>query len=336
VKLLLIAPVVPDVSGIDSFEKVWSHFLSWGLRRRGIELRYAEAFDTSALPKAEIIRYYRQFDLSDIDHIVSLGTVGLRYFERVPSQVGELLMQRCRGVVVQIHDYARLKASPCHCTFTITKNNVNDKTPKQNRLIGWGADPNLLEPDQDPSELRILVDHPGYGSPKWFFDMSVAVQRDCLDFADSGLWGSRYRSIRLRRHVDGGFEDFTAPSVAPYRHIGCPWPVLAAEYRKTHVFMMTHREMIGISAIEAAMAGALVVVPRAGPTGPRRLFVPQDRLDTIRHIVYGHSVPWQIVLDNIHVARSRRQAIEHNWDAVAGNVIRALKATAAAEGRPFC
>lgn len=301
---------------------------------RDINVVFDRPLERDGLSDDELIRHYRQLDLSSIDHILALGSKWLRYFERVPEACGRMLMERCRGVVCQLHAHMTQEPASCHCTLAMLKDGQQNA---HSRYVGWGADPELLMPNQDPDELRILVDHADYATGGWRYDITGRVMVECLDFAESELWRERFRSIRLRRFVNGGFDDFDRDSdMSEYVRIGVPYPEAAAEYRAAHLYMVTHRECVGMSVVETAMAGALPVVPFAGPAGPHKLFVPRDRLQTVRHVVYSTSyVPWGGLLNTIDVEASRRVALKNSWAAMVDKMLRAIGAVAKAEGRVF-
>lgn len=60
-------------------------------------------------------------------------------------------------------------------------------------------------------------------------------------------------------------------SVTPYRRTPVPATEFAAELRKSDVFIVTHPESLGLTVLEAAMCGALILtlhtLPSAGSPG---------------------------------------------------------------------
>ena len=302
-KLLLIAPEIKRRSAVNNFSGVWSWYLSEELKRRGIELRFGAPLHASKRAPANIIAHYRNLDIDGIDHILALGT---RYFERVPRECGQILMSRFGGAVTQVHDAGRPETS-CDCTFTLR----SDRNNEHNHYVGWAADHETIRPAQIPGELRILVDHPDYGTVRP--DHSEKIATECLAFVRSGVWRDSYSSVRLRRLVDGAIEDITSGAVGPYRRKPVSFEEVCAEYSKTHLFMVTHPESVGLTVLETAMAGALPVVPSG--------FIQRDRLATVRHFEHTGGIPWGDVLDRIDIAASRGTAIKNTWAAVAARML---------------
>lgn len=302
--LLFIAPRIKTRSQIRNFSGVWSWYLEQEFKRRGISIRFDAPLHEKKRKRSDIVDHYRNLDLDGIDHIVALGT---RYFDRVPKACGNVLMERCCGAVVQIHDSGR-DQMPCHATFTLR----SDRCDERNHYIGWAADHELLRPRQVRGEFRILVDHPDYGVGRR--DNTERVVEECARFARSKLWRGRYSSVSLRRLVDGAIEDFDEGSaVWPYGRSAVSFEECCEEYSKAHVFMVTHPESVGLTVLETAMAGALTVAP-AG-------FIQEDRLATVRHLTYDGSVPWREVLDSVDIKASRAMARENTWAKVAARML---------------
>ena len=317
--ILFVGPEITSPAEIRTYGAVWSYYLSRELRQRGVGVRFVGQLraDDDNAPE-----HYRHLDLAGIDHVVSLG---VRYFDRLPSACGTILMERMasRGAVAQIHDGAVLRA-PVDFTFTVRDDSgryppgspQHDEFLAKTRYIGWAADPRICWPGQPDDELRILVDHPLYGDRT---DATRAVLTDLHAFVHHGRWRKDWSAVRVRQILDGDIADIDLfdPKVAPYKRMHIPYADICREYSETHIFMPTHQEGVGLSALETAMAGALVVA--------REGFIAPDRLKTIRHLVYKDVAPWGVVVDSIDVRASRTKAVENSWAAVAKRMIEHLK-----------
>lgn len=304
-RLLLIAPEVRSLDAVRSFSGVWSWYLSRELHRRGVDFDYSPPVHLSGMTDEEIIRHYRKIDLTDYDHILALGT---RYFERVPETVSKELRLRCKGAVTQVHDAGR-PIQLCDCTFTLRSDRLNG----HNYYVGWAADHEMITPRQNPDELRILVDHPDYSTERYVADISSRILDDCRNFVSSEIWRKKFKSISLRRITDGGVEDVASSDIPPYQRRAVPFKEICEEYSKTHLFIVTHPESVGLSVLETAMAGASVL----SPVG----FIQPDRLNTVRAIKFHGGIPWQHALDHINIKASRRKALENTWSRVAANML---------------
>ncbi|MCA1452839.1 hypothetical protein I6F35_06340 [Bradyrhizobium sp. BRP22] len=317
-KLLVVGPDIRDRRKVKNFTGVQAFYLARELRKRGVELHFIEAKHPDPL------RYFAEVDGRGCDHVLALG---LRYFTHQPPGCATALSLKVQGAVTQLHDglvheYLADHMVGVDCTFTFRDDSTRTKEwgryAKSNHYIGWAADPELLYPEQSERTLRILIDHPYYkgGTP----DHTVEVTRDVLDFAHTGKWRERWQSIRVHRLVNGGVENVdlnSPPSFAPFDRKHIPFEEIAPRYRKTNVYMVTHKESVGLTCLELAYCGAQVVAPKG--------LIYQDRLDTIRHVQYeGCRAPWSLILESIDPVASATFAREQTWDKVADRMLRWL------------
>lgn len=306
-KLLLIGTQVSDVSRAHNASGVWSHYLEREFVRRG----HSVVFDKQVLEPRAAFAHYGKLDLSGIDHVLALG---VRYFTRVPAGCGMTLMAKCKGAVTQLHDHFVFHA-PCHVTFSVCDDNRPHRPQRSNVVVGWAADPDLLVPAQSKDELRILIDHPLYREGK---DWSNYIREQLLAFVKSGMWRAVCPSVRIRRIVDGAVidDDLKSP-VTPYNRRAVPFPDICREYAQAHVFMPTHNESVGMSVLESAMAGSLVVTPNWA--------INRGLLSTVRHVGYDGKIDWSRVLEAIDPPASRGVALVNDWGAVATRILSYLE-----------
>ncbi len=302
--ILIIGEEITDRAAIRNFSGVWSYYLAEEFKRRGVAFRFDPGSDDPA--------YYDTLDLTGIHHTIGFN----RYWSRIPRECAETMQRRLPGAVCQIYDRNR-KHDPVDITFTLC--NDQRKTRPRNVHIGWAADKELCKPGQGEA-LGVLIDHPNYGDLTTRKDCSSAIIADVAAFVRSDVWRSRWPSVRVRRLVDGGVEDVNLndTTVATYTRTPAPFEVVCAEYAQAHIFMPTHPESAGLSVLETAMCGALTVAPHK--------FINTELLETVRHLTYAETVPWQDVLDLIDVQASRAKAIENSWPVVANNILRWLRA----------
>jgi hypothetical protein len=286
VRILVIADEVASTDCIYSFKTLWAWYVTETLSRLGAGICFAPPIRNPQVSDKAIIRHFRELSLDGVDHILALGH---RYFEHIPRKVSSELKRRCRGLVTQTHESAR-RETLVDCTFTMTE--VSAELSEHNVCVGWAADPELLWPAQNPQELRILIDHPEYHHDGTRPDRTQKILRECEEFMVSQRWREwGYESIDLARMPVAG----------------APFPEICADHRRRQLFMVTHRETCGFSAIESAMAGGLPIVPEG--------FIPPDRLATIRHVAYqpDDPIPWDDALDSVDPIASRFQAADQTW-----------------------
>ena len=314
-KLLVVGPDIQDIRKVKNFTGVQAFYLARELRARGVELQFIKN------KHPHPTEYFADVDGAGCDHVLALG---LRYFTHQPEGCATILATKVPGAVTQLHDglvhesLARLMMG-VDCTFTFRDDSGRtrdwERYATSNHYIGWAADPDLLYPEQKPNVLRILIDHPYYksGTP----DITKAVTEDVLSFAYTGGWIKRgYNHITVRRLVNGGAEDVTIKNAETKlfdrKHV--PFPDIANEYRKATVYMVTHKESVGLTCLELAMCCALTVASDG--------LIYQDRLDTIRHVRYeGIRAPWGKVLDEIDIKASAAVAREQTWAKVADRML---------------
>lgn len=317
-KLLLIGPVVQDLSQARNFSGVWAYYVRRELDALGVEHRFVPPLHNAGLSEREVRTFYAKMDVSDIDHVVALGT---RFFDRLPRAVGENLMGRVKGRVCQIHDGPTRK-SPCHATLCVRVPKFVDSS-NGNVWIGWAADPEILKPEQPADHLSILIDHAQLenGEPEDYTDL---VWADVSRFIRDGLWKTRgWAGVVVRRIVDGGVEvlngtQLGSPLGKRYARKTIPFPEMAAHYRRAHLFLVTHPESVGMSVVETSMAGALPIVPKGA--------VDKSLLATVRHLSYEGAIPWQIALEQISPTLSRQACLNNNqWGTVVYRILKYLQ-----------
>lgn len=301
-KLLLIAPDMSDVGNVKGYFDVWSHYLPREFKRLGVDFRLEPLYENGEIK--DFGKYFRELELEGIDHILAIG---LRYFSMLPIEAVSSLSARFAGAIAQYND-APLDETPVDCTFTARR--FPDPKPK-NVYCGWAADPDRCKPEQDPEDLQILIDHPDYSEGKEHLDRSIAVIADVDRFIKSKIWYPRFQRVRVRRLIDGGVEDcdLKGRKVSAFTRQHIPFPEICKEYCKTHIFLPTHEESLGLTVLETSLAGAMTV--------SQVRMIPEDRLEGLRNIRYELKIDWRQVLDELDAKRSRQLAMKNSWRAVA-------------------
>lgn len=300
-RLLILGPNITDVSATRNFTGVWSHFLSKEFRSAGVELIFDQQI-RGKFTAAELVRHYAMLDLSAVDHVLAFG---LGYLDRLPEECIADLKRRCRGLVAQTHDRPN-KGSQASLTFGIRR--APPDTPHYVQ-IGWAADPDLCRPRQSKDRRVILIDHPDYGLDRRNTDRTTSITAQALIFAN------HHREFIVRRIADNGVQP-AAYGTPSYKREHVPYTVMCEEYGKADVFMVTHPESVGLTALECAMAGALVVSPKG--------YIGADLISTIRHISFERDVPWTTVMRDIDAGASRSAAMANSWSLVASKILTGL------------
>lgn len=298
-RILLLAREYTDPAQLSNFSAVYSYFLARALREAGADIVFANPGNKPAA--------YVALDLEGIDHILAVRN---QHFIKAGLGCVRALRERFRGTITQIND-SRIYCPIVDCTFTAR----DPLVMPGNHHVGWAADPEMCAPAQKTGELMILIDHPDYAAHRLEKDRSADIRRQVQALIDTpDLWRSRFERVAVCEIRDGEIAeaDLTSlPGEFTRQHV--PYPDACAAYGRAVLFMVTHRESLGLGVLETAMCGALPVVP-AG-------FVAPDRLRTIRHVGYDRDVPWSKIFRSIDIDASRSEAMQNTWEAVATRML---------------
>jgi hypothetical protein len=151
--------------------------------------------------------------------------------------------------------------------------------------VGQGVNDDLLYPEHDET-FTVYVDH--------FMRSRRSFVQHILD--QCAELHRRRGNVRVWYHTADGIaenrftEDRQGPKVFPFE-------ALAAYYRKTHVFLPTHRETQGMVAAEIGMCGGLTLL--------MPWMYPYQRARQIPHRFYLARIHWPETVD---VAANRAKA----------------------------
>jgi hypothetical protein len=169
--------------------------------------------------------------------------------------------------------------------------------------VGFAANHELLVPNKDPKILQILVDHPAY-SPDHFKKRDRT--KDILEqiFVHTFPKG---KEVVVRRFVNGAVEtvDPQKYSVELYNRKGINILNAFDEYNKADIFFVTHPESMGLSVVESAMSGALIVTPK--------FYIKPEFLAGLEHIEFDKQIDWSIIMAKLDAKICRRKALKKTW-----------------------
>jgi len=326
-QILLLYPqrIADSLEKIRCFSDVWGYYLRKELSKH---VKVESIVIPPNLPIDETARWFQDLDVTGYTAVISLG---LRYFSDLPREITDDLRSRLfPGFLCQIYDGSRLDNDGVDITFTIKNDDLNEKytfgSPANrfvrhrayNEYIGWAADEKLNVPRQSSTVLRFLVDHTNYGNNP--IDRTEDIICQIREFYRSGIWRDRWQDIVVRRFDSGQIVTVDIDNESPierYDRTGIPYEEVCREHSQSHVFFVTHPESVGLVVLETATAGALIVAPSG--------FIPDDRLDTVKHITYNDYINWQTVLDMIDPHANRAVALHNNWEKVAIRIRDILK-----------
>ena len=161
--------------------------------------------------------------------------------------------------------------------------------------VGQAVNERLLYPDQD-GRFTVFVDH--YQAQRSRRERVQWVLDQCRALAQA-----RGAAVRIWYQTVEGIEEGRFDACrARYRAL--PFAEIAAYYRKTHVFLPTHRETQGMVAAEIGACGGLSLM--------RPWMYPRERRRAVPHRLYGAAIDWP---ERIDTAANRALALRNFGEA---------------------
>lgn len=308
-RILMLGPRIASLDEVKNFGSLWSYYLEQEFLNRGIDMMWRPMPLTEEECPGEVMDY--------CTHILALGH---RAFSKVDPKVLRWCKAHSNGGVAQLHDGPQPKVDCLTLAVRDDRWRLARMAPARQehfrrwtRHVGWAVDTEVCLPRQRKGEFCILVDH---GLYKPGPDTSLDVAAAAIHFAATKKISGA--DIVVRRLVDGGAEDLVIQSLRPFTRQHVPWPEMVQEYGRAHVFMPTHRESAGLTCLEAAACGALVVA--------RKGHIPADLIKTIRAYEYGpEGIDWDKVMKGVSIRTNRAYASRHTWRDVADKILLALR-----------
>lgn len=293
---------------IDSTATLYSYFLRKEFDKLGVETVPCHDGGFN-------VEKYKKLKIPDCDHILSVEQRGWYNRQKyVDFPLEALVRKHIKGKICTICDHNILVGYE-DLLFYAAPMKLSQKPKPRTVCVGWAADPELCSPEKDPDTLRILIDHSYYGNPdkpdKPTGDISDLVINSCLEFSKrSG------RRVVLRRFISNGVETIKGFYKKDlYNRIGMPYPEACDEYRKADIFIVTHPESLGISVIESAMSGALIIVPLRYI----KFSLTKDLL--VYNFDPEQGIDWKTVLSMLNVEEARNKASKYTWSNVVSTML---------------
>lgn len=264
------------LDNLDSHASVSAYFLTKYLDR------YYEIVNLVDIDSPEEILHY-----DDIHAVISSFQKGFtnRLILKRKEDLFMSIRNHVKGKLCSVCDYNDVGRYYEDIIFTVREpdarniGKIREQSHNPNiiiRRMGWCADPDICRPIETPSdEINVFVDHHPY-NPKapdctlFYYhafrkisEMNLGITLNVFQQNNEGI-------------IKWSFEGSEAPDSGPYvRANKVPWLELIERYKKMHIFCLTHPESAGLSAIEAAMCGARLYIPKYRLN---RLFISEDLL----------------------------------------------------------
>lgn len=282
--------IINLVSNLDETSKIgelynFNHVVAWSLREgfaeHGVETHLIKdvTMQKGGLPKA--------------DHSIVISVIGMKLF-RDNEICRRHLRDASTGKTAVYLDADFSKWNKIFdYVFTLA---TLTKAKRGYVYAGWGANPEFFYPEQ--SEKAVYVDSLMYGKYEDKFNHIYDIYSEMMAETDLTIY-------------------FPIP-VYNKRYNLIYWPELQKIIRKCNYYCCTQLGDGGLTRIEAATCGALLVVPKE--------FYRPKTMATLEHKIWETKEELMDILSTeTNVQSIRKKALEHTWGKVAGRMLDALE-----------
>lgn len=315
-KLIIIGTQKRSLEDVKCYSDMWMFYLCSAFQSLGVELVFHRGYKPDEDPKAFADSVISMVKITTPAAILSPG---VRDFTRIPLTIGGRLRNLAGVPVTQIYDGSLLDSAPVDLTFTVRDDAWKFQDDKHrlarhqryNKYVGWAADRSLFYPEKKHhGQLRIFIDHAAFDVSG--FDHSLTIMMNLRQLSAMGV------SFVARTLTDEGIADVDPENIClkPYRRNGVSAIEFAAELRQADIFIVTHPESLGLTVLEAAMCGALVLTPNH--------CIAPDRLQLVNHQVITSKIDWAKALVAVDREANAERVAGFTWEAVARNIITIL------------
>lgn len=272
-----------------SFNQVVSWSLHKAFMKAGVETRFVSD------------EQFWEEDIPEADHSIIISN-----FIMVAMRDNPLLYQKVRDATkgkMTLYldaDYAEWWKFFDY-VFTIVR-----PTRQQTQYVyaGWGADPNIFYPDQD--NKTVFVDSLMYGKYDGKFDGVYNDIKDVLNISEDHLQSNT--AVTYKTTI-AKMEATVYMPTPRYENPRIPWIDFGPTQRKCHFYICTQLGEGGLTRIESATCGALLVVPKP-------LFRPKT-MGSLKHAVFETKQELiKILKKKTDPKEIRKKGLEHSWDRV--------------------
>jgi len=242
-------------------------------------------------------------DFPEADHALLIDNRG--FINRV-DKFYEMLRPKIKGAIGTFSASNVYTGAEDILYYMIPSGKSNKRRCK---LINWACTHEMCYPNQDEDKIRILVDHNYYGPHVNM--VNADKTEDITNQVCEYFKGYKEKEVVIRRFIKGGAETVDPDNINELEKYkqgsGLNYEQACYEYSKTDIFFVTHKECMGLSVLESAMAGALIVSPKG--------YIKYELLKSVRHVEYeGDEIPWNEIFENIDIEKSRETALKFSWE----------------------
>ena len=244
--------------------------------------------------------------LPNVTHVIDTNLRGISNKHKVDSGFIERLRKKTSGYICQICDKGVEHKGPQDVTFYGVP--VGRKTKPRNHWIGWAANSDYMKPSPD-SLFRIIINQRSTkenGSNPTNIIESVLNQYGNKPGYEVVRYAWNDQCSKYTDHFEGQYDNYVLIKEK------IPLMEKIKLQNTARVFVQCRKESLGISVIEAAMSGALVVL-----VGDMIKPALVDNMLPCLHFKSLLDVDWSVIEAKADPAKIHQEAFLWNWDNLA-------------------
>lgn len=282
----------------------FSHVVAWNLRQAftklGVESRFIDVRFIDEIEK----------EIPEADHSIVISSRAAKAIRSIP-EIHEKVRQATRGKLtfyldsdyegwLNLFDYILTVVPPIR------------EDPRY-VYAGWGADTNLFYPEQE--EKAAFIDALMYGYYKNKFNHYYDIIKKVFNIPKENLLTGD--SLEYDTTINGKAIKVYMPSPI-YRKRSLPWPTIQKILRKCHYHLCTELGESGLTRIESATCGGLLVVPR--DLYRKRTMAPLEHSiwETERELI-------DIIMTETDPKTIKEKALKQTWEKAATRILKCLE-----------
>ena len=315
------APLLPKK--FDSWATVYSYSMIQSFKQNGHEVEIENVYD---IINGEAPRLGEEkFDHALVILNNASKIFGIELFDNIRKK---LLPGGLIGTMSD-HDYGIEFEDVRFCATIINPKEVD----KRAHQIFWGCDPGFLIPEKEKNTLTILLDSWHLEEKK--YDRTPDLLGACLEYSEkSDEYVGGKKKIKILAWGETGIEEFLPGENEKLvrKPIRIGFEEMMRNLRAADIFVVTHSESMGLTILEAAMAGCVVVIPvPAKPNPDVTRWIKSDLAETIPHIEVPHRAEEKIELPWIEIEKMmnpniiRNEVLGLTWHELSQRVIEGWK-----------
>ena len=179
--------------------------------------------------------------------------------------------------------------------------------------VHWMADSEILIPQKDPKKIVILVDHKYYGkndSRISKLDKTEFILKSLLDYKNKNKFYND-KEIVIKHIIANNV--ITINNENDFKNTffkqgyAVSYGSIIKNYNECDIFVNTHFESMGLTVLECAMGGALILTFKD--------FLKDEFRKQVHNIVLDeNNINWEFIFSNINYELARNKVIKYSYE----------------------